>query len=55
MMLLMNGGDDGDGDYSVDGEYDGDDNNASCINVDQPDCDNPRPKSSLGGYLGHSL
>ena len=51
----MNGGDDGDGDYSVDGEYDDDDNNATCITVHKTGCDNPRPKSSLGVYLGRNL
>ena len=58
MILLMNDGDDGgngDGDDGIDGEYDDDDNIATCINVDEPDCNNPRPKSSLGVYLGCSF
>ena len=55
MMLLMNGGDDGGNGDGVDEEYDDDDNNATCINVDEPYCNNPRPKSSLGVYLGRSF
>ena len=55
MMLLMNGGDDGGNGDGVDGKYDDDDNNATCIHFDKPDCNNPRPKSSLGVYLGRSF
>ena len=54
MMLLMNGGDDGGNGDGVVGEYDDYDNNATFINVDKPDTNNPRPKSSLGVYLGRS-